>query len=111
MTIGHADRHPAGLDTSYYTAYVRKSHWHLRKPGLTRKRPARTAFANKAFAPGRSPNLSTKNIPPRERLILALDVPSAQEAREMVIRLGDAVVFYKLGLQVFMAGGHFDLCS
>lgn len=53
--------------------------------------------------------LSAKSIPPRERLIFALDVPDAQEAREFVERLGDSVVFYKLGLELFMAGGYFEL--
>jgi orotidine-5'-phosphate decarboxylase len=42
-------------------------------------------------------------------LIFALDVPSAQEAREFVDQLGDSVVFYKLGLELFMAGGYFEL--
>ena len=53
--------------------------------------------------------LSQKNIPRRERLILALDVPTTSEARELVERLGDSVMFYKLGLQLFMAGGYFEL--
>lgn len=53
--------------------------------------------------------LSTKNIPPRERLIFALDLPSATEARDFVSQLGDSVVFYKLGLELFMAGGYFEL--
>ncbi len=53
--------------------------------------------------------LSTKDIPPGERLIFALDVPDASTARELVRHLGDAVTFYKIGLQLFMAGGYFDL--
>jgi orotidine-5'-phosphate decarboxylase len=53
--------------------------------------------------------LSRKDIPRRERLILALDVPGTSEARELVERLGDSVMFYKLGLQLFMAGGYFEL--
>jgi orotidine-5'-phosphate decarboxylase len=53
--------------------------------------------------------LSTKTIPPRERLIFALDLPSAAEARDFVAQLGDSVVFYKLGLELFMAGGYFEL--
>ncbi|MEX2302461.1 MAG: orotidine-5'-phosphate decarboxylase [Bryobacterales bacterium] len=55
--------------------------------------------------------ISTKNIAPRERLIFALDVPSAEEAREVVGQLGDSVVFYKLGLELFMAGGYFELAD
>jgi len=52
---------------------------------------------------------SAKPIPRRERLIVALDVPSADEARALVIRLGDMAEFYKLGLELFMAGGCFEL--
>src|SRR5579862_7249515 len=59
----------------------------------------------------RGPNkfLSRKRIPRRERLILALDVPTIDEAQELVERLGDSVIFYKLGLQLFMTGGYFEL--
>ena len=53
--------------------------------------------------------LSTKNIDVRERLIFALDLPSHKEALEMVERLDDSVVFYKLGLELFMAGDYFKL--
>lgn len=52
-----------------------------------------------------------KAIPANERLIFALDVPDAEEARSLVTRLGDAVVFYKLGLELFMAGGYFELLA
>ena len=53
--------------------------------------------------------MSTKSIPLRERLIFALDVPSVAEAKQWVETLGDEVQFYKLGLEVFMAGGYFEL--
>ncbi len=53
--------------------------------------------------------LSTKSIPPRERLIVALDVDTYDEAMDLVDRLGDSVAFYKLGLQLFMCGNYFDL--
>jgi orotidine-5'-phosphate decarboxylase len=53
--------------------------------------------------------LSTKAIPRRERLIFALDLPSAAEARAFVDQLADSVVFYKLGLELFMGGGYFEL--
>ena len=53
--------------------------------------------------------LSSKGIPTDERLILALDVSTPDEARALVTKLGDAVKFYKLGLQLFMAGGYFEL--
>ena len=53
--------------------------------------------------------LSRKNIDVRERLIFALDFPSHNDALAMVERLDDAVVFYKLGLELFMAGDYFSL--
>ena len=53
--------------------------------------------------------LSSKDIAPAERLIFALDVPTTDEARRLVGRLGDAVRFYKLGLELSMAGGYFEL--
>ncbi|MFZ1830313.1 MAG: orotidine-5'-phosphate decarboxylase [Candidatus Competibacteraceae bacterium] len=52
--------------------------------------------------------LSTKLIPSTERLIFALDVSSPAAARELVETLGDAVCFYKIGLEMFMAGGYFE---
>ncbi|MGA8693402.1 MAG: orotidine-5'-phosphate decarboxylase [Xanthobacteraceae bacterium] len=42
---------------------------------------------------------------PRDRLIVALDVPSVDAAETMVTRLGDAVTFYKIGYQLAFAGG------
>jgi orotidine-5'-phosphate decarboxylase len=53
--------------------------------------------------------LSDKPIPSRERLIVALDVADAAAARKLVGELGDAVSFYKIGLELFMAGGYFEL--
>jgi len=50
-----------------------------------------------------------KNIARRERLIVALDVPSAAAARDFVEKAGDEVAFYKIGLELFMAGGYFEL--
>jgi orotidine-5'-phosphate decarboxylase len=44
-----------------------------------------------------------------ERLIVALDVASAKDAQALVERLGEAVRFYKVGLELFMAGGYFEL--
>ena len=41
----------------------------------------------------------------RERLIVALDLPTVAAAEAMVIRLGDAVSFYKIGYQLSFAGG------
>jgi orotidine-5'-phosphate decarboxylase len=60
-------------------------------------------------APALGSLLSSKAIPPAERLIVALDVDGKSEAEALVERLGDSVRFYKLGLQLFMAGGYFEL--
>jgi orotidine-5'-phosphate decarboxylase len=44
-----------------------------------------------------------KNIPLKERIIVALDLPSAAEAKALVKRCESHVSFYKVGLQLFMA--------
>jgi orotidine-5'-phosphate decarboxylase len=54
-------------------------------------------------------NRSSIDIPARERLILALDVADAAEARALVEQLGDAVHFYKLGLELIMGGQYFRM--
>lgn len=48
-------------------------------------------------------------IPRRERLIVALDVPAYDDARALVERLGPAVSFYKVGLELATSGRYFDL--
>jgi orotidine-5'-phosphate decarboxylase len=55
--------------------------------------------------------LSSKPIPADERLILALDLPSPEAAWRLVGLLGPRVRFYKLGLELFMAGGYFELIA
>ncbi len=55
--------------------------------------------------------LSTKAIEPRDRLIFALDVPTLAEARIWIDRLGDAVTFYKVGLEFCMSGDYFTLLA
>lgn len=52
---------------------------------------------------------SRKDIPVRDRLILALDVPDRNTALETADLLGDSVNFYKLGLELFMSGNYFEL--
>jgi orotidine-5'-phosphate decarboxylase len=51
--------------------------------------------------------ISQKNIPVRERLIMALDVPSIPDAQALVEELGDSVIFYKVGMELFMSGDYF----
>lgn len=53
--------------------------------------------------------LSKKNIPVHERLIMALDLPDAASARQLVNTLGESVSFYKIGLELFMTGEYFEL--
>jgi len=42
---------------------------------------------------------------PKDRLIVALDVPTAVDAQEIVYELGDSICFYKVGLQLFTSEG------
>ncbi len=42
---------------------------------------------------------------PEERIIVALDVPSAQQARQIVDDIGEAGRFYKIGYQLMPIGG------
>lgn len=53
--------------------------------------------------------LSAKSIDPRDRLIFALDVATKDEALSWIDRLGDAVTFYKIGLEFCMSGEYFPL--
>ena len=53
------------------------------------------------------PYISTKPIPVRERLIMALDLPSIPEAQTLVEELDDSVIFYKVGMELFMSGDYF----
>lgn len=46
-------------------------------------------------------------IPTRDRLIFALDVPTAAEATAWVDRLGDSVNFYKIGMELLTSGDYF----
>ncbi len=45
------------------------------------------------------------SIAPKDRLIVALDLPGVAEAETLVARLGDSVSFYKIGYQLAYAGG------
>lgn len=56
------------------------------------------------------PTINTQ-IPKRERLIFALDVPRLEDAQSLIARLGDSVEFYKLGLEVFLSGHYFELMA
>jgi orotidine-5'-phosphate decarboxylase len=49
--------------------------------------------------------MQSENMTPRDRLIVALDVPSIAAAEAMIGKLGDSVTFYKIGYQLAYAGG------
>lgn len=49
--------------------------------------------------------MPSSDIAPRDRLIVALDLPGAEAAEAMVARLADSVTFYKIGYQLAFAGG------
>jgi len=49
--------------------------------------------------------MQPSTIAPRDRLIVALDLPGAASAEAMIARLGDSVTFYKIGYQLAYAGG------
>jgi orotidine-5'-phosphate decarboxylase len=53
--------------------------------------------------------MSSHGIKDRERLIVALDVPSGRQARDLVETLGKSVTFYKVGLELFLSGDAFEL--
>ena len=42
---------------------------------------------------------------PKDRIIVALDVPDPDEARALIAKLGDSVGVYKIGLELIFAGG------
>ncbi|WP_045757541.1 orotidine-5'-phosphate decarboxylase [Xanthomonas albilineans] len=44
-----------------------------------------------------------------ERLIFALDVPGRADALAWIERLGDAVTFYKIGMELLASGEYFDV--
>jgi orotidine-5'-phosphate decarboxylase len=50
-------------------------------------------------------------IPARQRLIVALDVPDAAQAKDLVRKLDDAVEFYKIGLELAASGAYFELLA
>jgi orotidine-5'-phosphate decarboxylase len=52
------------------------------------------------------PSVSESEVSRRaDHLIVALDVPSTAAAKALVLKIGDAAAFYKVGLQLFAAAG------
>lgn len=52
-----------------------------------------------------------KPVPDHERLIFALDVPDLDRAMHLIDQLDESVVFYKLGLELFLSGAYFELAA
>ena len=52
-----------------------------------------------------------KDIRLEDRLIFALDVPEVADAKDIVIELDDSVNFYKIGMEMLMTGGYFELLN
>ena len=59
---------------------------------------------NATFAPARSP-LADKTEAARQRLIVALDVPSAAASAELVKKLEGTCQWFKIGMELFTAAG------
>jgi orotidine-5'-phosphate decarboxylase len=57
------------------------------------------------------PAKQSRQIPARERLIFALDVPDLADAKRLVTTLADTVVFYKIGLELATSAHYFELLS
>ena len=49
--------------------------------------------------------MTPAEIAPKDRLIVALDLPSVDAAEATIERLGDSVTFYKIGYRLAYAGG------
>jgi orotidine-5'-phosphate decarboxylase len=45
------------------------------------------------------------SLPLRDRLIVALDVPTIDQAEALVVTLGDSIGFYKIGMELAYIGG------
>lgn len=46
---------------------------------------------------------------PKEKLIIALDVADIAAAKKLVDDIGDAAIFYKIGLELMMSGDYFEM--
>ena len=45
------------------------------------------------------------HVTAKDRLIVALDMPTVEEAQRLVVKLGPEVTFYKVGLELLFSGG------
>jgi orotidine-5'-phosphate decarboxylase len=53
--------------------------------------------------------LSSIDVPPKERLIVALDVATHDQARGLIEEIGDAACFYKIGLELVVGRDYLSL--
>ena len=53
--------------------------------------------------------MTRDTVPARDRLIFALDVPDRVQAVAWMDRLGEAVSFYKIGLELLSGGDYFEV--
>ena len=74
-------------------------------------RPAQPRSGDTAMNSAAASVTAGSSIDRRDRLIVALDVPTAAEARTLVDALGDSARFYKIGLELFTSGGYFELLA
>jgi orotidine-5'-phosphate decarboxylase len=70
----------------------------MRAPAAGRRQPATASL------PG-CRNLFMRPHRVKDRLIVALDMPTVEEAQRLVANLDDTVSFYKVGLELLFAGG------
>jgi orotidine-5'-phosphate decarboxylase len=61
--------------------------------------------SSQARKTGLQDNAMKDEVTARDRLIVALDLPSVADAEAMIARLGDSVSFYKIGMELTYAGG------
>ena len=45
----------------------------------------------------------------KDKIIVALDFPIIEQAKELVEQIGDEISFYKIGLEMMMSGSYFEM--
>ncbi len=80
----------------------------MKTPGPHSPPPARQtppAVGQTSSAAEQEPSPFDPAPPPTGRVVVALDLPAPAPALALVDRLGDACAFYKVGLELYTAGG------
>ncbi|HRF83601.1 MAG TPA: orotidine 5'-phosphate decarboxylase, partial [Pseudoxanthomonas sp.] len=73
------------------------------------RRQARRTGRGPVSGPLDGPNRAPLPLATDERLIFALDVPGKPQALDWIERLGDAVRFYKIGMELLASGEYFQV--